>query len=154
MKFVLSTEDAKRFGCPREVEFSLDRLMGREVLALQKLVGWNYEYLQRRMEPIPLTDPLGNQLYEQDEHGNEVRDEAGQRVRSFGMDMEVALVMLWLAVRRAKGGDVAWDDFDIDIRGTQFLDEEAGKADTVPTKTASTTTRKASRRGTTTTKRR
>lgn len=149
MKFTLSEEDATRIGCPREVEFNLDKLMGRELIALQKAVGWNFEYLQRKLAGEPLTDTLGNQLFELDDDGNEIRDEAGNRVRVIGLDFETILVMIWIAARRAKGADIPWETFDVNLMAA-VAEQDPGKA---PTKTSSTS-RRPTKAGTRTTKRR
>lgn len=150
MKFTLSEEDATRLECPRQVVFDLDKLMGRELIVLQKSVGWNFELLQRKLSGEPLTDTLGNQLFEMDENGNEIRDEAGNRIRVIGLDFETILVMLWLACRRAKGSDIAWETFDVNLMAAVHEQDDSGKA---PTKRSSTT-RKTTRASTPGTKRR
>lgn len=151
MKFTLSEEDASRLGCPREVVFDLDKLMGRELIVLQKAVGWNFELLQRKLSGEPLTDTLGNQLFEMEDDGvTEKLDEAGNRVRVIGLDFETILVMLWLACRRAKGSDIPWETFDVNLMAAVHEQDDSGKA---PTKRSSTT-RKTTRASTPGTKRR
>lgn len=146
MKFTLSEQDATRLECPREVQFDLDKLMGRELIVLQKSVGWNFELLQRKLAGEPLTDTLGNQLFELDDDGSEKRDEAGNRVRAIGLDFETILVMIWLACRRAKGADIAWETFDVNLMAAVV--DDPGK-DPTPT---SSTTRKTTKAATRTTK--
>lgn len=154
MKFRLSEEDSARIGCPRDVEYDETKLMGREAIALKKLTGWTVERLGLAFDGMPVLDDDGRQTFATDETGGRVKDPAGNPVPLRAVDPEVILVAVWLAVRRAVG-DVPWRDFDIDLLGMEFVEDEPGKAPSPTASKRSTSgtsprlrTRSASRRGT------
>lgn len=152
-KFRLSEEDAARLDCPRDVEFREDRIMGREAIALSR-IGWSMERLYAVVERgTPVVDGAGNAMFEVDENGEPKLDDWGKPIRLVAVDPEAALVMVWLAVRRAKGVDVPWPEFDVDLMRLESIigdDEEApaapGKARTRRAPASKTTTRGTRRR--------
>lgn len=138
MKITLTEEDAARIGCPRVVEFDDNRIMTREAIAIQKTTGYSLEGLGRGLTGVPVKDADGNLRYRTDDEGNEVRDEFGHRTVLREIDIEALLVAAWIAVRRS-GVQVPWDDFDLDLLGTEFGDAEVvdeGKA--LPSETTTT----------------
>jgi hypothetical protein len=143
MKIRLTAADAARLDCPREIEFDADRLMGREAIALSR-IGWSLERLGDAQAGRPVTDSDGNVMYERDENGDIVT-KGGKPVFLMAVDPESMLVLAWLAVRRAKGTDVPWDGFDIDLRAfAESVDEDPGKASRPSTRsrTSTSTTRR------------
>lgn len=131
MRIRLSEEDAERLDCPREVEFDEERLTGREAIALKKLTGWTFErFAQALGGGERAVDDDGNVIWELDETGAPVADEAGNKVPLRTIDPEALLVAIWLAVRRT-AGDRPWKDFDVNLIGTEFPDDEVdeGKAE-------------------------
>jgi hypothetical protein len=140
MKITLTAEDADRIGCPQVVEFDDTRIMTREAIAIQKTTGYSLEGLGRGLTGLPVKDAAGNIQYVTGEDGTEVRDEFGHRSVLREVDIEALLVAAWIAVRRA-GVKVPWDDFDLDLFGTKFGDDEVvdeGKAPPSETTTSPT----------------
>jgi hypothetical protein len=140
MRITLTEKDAERIGCPRVVEFDDGRIMTREAIAIQRSTGYTLEGLGRGLSGLPVKDRDGNIQYVTGEDGNEIVDEFGHRKVLREVDIEALLVAAWIAVRRA-GVQVPWDDFDLDLLGTQFGDDEVvdeGKAPPSETTTSPT----------------
>jgi hypothetical protein len=132
MRFILSEEDAQKYGCPREVEFDDSRFSGREAIALKKLTGWSYERFGQAFEGERVVDEDGQQVWQLDD-GAPAKDEAGQKIPLKSVDAEAILIALWLAVRRAVG-DVPWKTFNVNLVGLEEVTEEdEGKAETPTT---------------------
>lgn len=128
MKFRLSEEDAARLDCPRDVEFDSNKLMGREAIALDKM-GWPLDRLGE-LAGTPVVDADGNPRYQLDDAGNPVLVD-GKPLQMHVFNPEAALVMIWIAVRRATGRDIPWGTFDVDIvAALESVDESPGKAPT------------------------
>jgi hypothetical protein len=123
VKITLSAEDAERMQCPQVVEFDDKRIMAREAIAIQKATGWSMDGLGRALGGTPVTSPDGSPVYETDEDGVEIRDQFGNRIRLREINMEALLLAAWIAVRRS-GVTVPWDDFDLDLLGAQWGDDE------------------------------
>jgi hypothetical protein len=141
MKFRLSEEDAQRLGCPRDVEFREDRIMGREAIALSK-IGWPLERISLHVGGRPVVDDDGKAMHDLDEHGEVRRDPAGNPVVLLTIDPEAMLAMLWVAVRRT-GVEVAWRDFDLNLMAVEWVEEdEPGKAKPTRSRTGTKATRR------------
>lgn len=137
MKFRLASSDALRLGCPQDVEFDAERIMGREAIMLSK-IGWPPDRLAADAHR-PVLDGDGKPVFERDERGEFVRDGAGNPVVLFGVDPEALMAVLWLAVRRA-GVDIDWKDFDVDLQGVEQLDEDEEPGKATPATTSKRTT--------------
>lgn len=154
MRIDLFEEDAERLGCPQSLELDLERLTGRQIIAMRRHTGWSLERLERAISGEPVAGIDGKPMHELDEAGQVVRDPGGNPVLLLAIDPEALLVLSWLAVNGAKeGGEVAWNEFDLMLLRTGFSgaqggDEEPGKAP------AGRKPRTTSRRGTAATKRR
>lgn len=146
MKFRLSEEDAAALGCPREVEFDETRFTVKENIALQKQTGFTMERLGYFIEGVPARGRDGSPLYLLDEAGVEKLDEQGRKIPLREMDAEAIAAAVWLAVRRA-GAEVAFDDFDINLVGVEFLgdEEDPGKANRAERRAAAKTSKPSSR---------
>lgn len=143
MKVRLSEADAARLDCPRDVEFDQQRVMGREAIALSK-IGWSLERLGHASGGRPVMGDDGKPMHATDENGQVQLDAGGNPVLLLTLDPEALLVMVWLAVRRAKGCDVPWADFDVDIRAVAESlgeEDEPGKAGPKPTRSRTSTSR-------------
>jgi hypothetical protein len=150
MAFVitLTAEDAERIGVPTRLELDLDKLMGRELIAMERVTRWSYEALQQGMSGRPAVDAIGQPIFETEDDGvTRKKDPAGNPIQVTGFDLELLLVIAWLACRRAKGEEVDWATFDIDVNGAEFDGDDEGKAP-APNRAQ----RRASKTGTTTTK--
>lgn len=154
MKIRLSAEDAARLGCPAEFEHDESKLMAREAIALKRITGWTPERFGAALEEgEPVLDGDGKQMFAM-EGGQRVKDPAGNPIPLRTIDMEVMLVLVWLAVRRVTGTDVPWKDFDIDLLAMVTEGDDEGKGPTSTSKTSSNGTKSrsrtasASRRGT------
>lgn len=141
MRIRLTEEDATRLGCPRELEFDPDRLMGRELIALEEEVGWNVDSLEENLQGDYLKNALGEPVFETDAKGKVVLDGGGKPMRARGLKMTTVVVITWLAARRA-GSKVPYSEFDFNITGAEFDAEEPGKAPATPASPTSTTTTK------------
>lgn len=139
MKFQLSEEDAQRLDCPREVEFDESRLTGREAIAMKKLTGWTFERFGQGIAGERVVDDDGNQVWELDDTGAVVRDEAGNRVPLRSVDPEAILVGVWLAVRRT-AGDRPWKGFDVNFVALMQGAEDDAEDEVDEGKAATTTT--------------
>lgn len=144
VRIELSAADAERLGCPPVVEVDPEKLTGRELIVMKKLTGWSLERLQRAMGGEPVAGGDGKPMYELGDDG-EVLMRGGKPVLMLGFDPELLLLLAWLAVRRAKGEDVSWQEFDLQLLATGFssaegdVDDGSGKA---PTPKARTTSRR------------
>jgi hypothetical protein len=141
----LSEADAERIGVPRNLSVDIDKLMARELIAMERVTGWSYEALAFSLEGRPAKNALGQPIFETDDDGTLKKDPAGNPIQVMGFNLEALLVVVWLAVRRAKGEDVAWELIDLDINATEFGGDE-GKAPSRADRRA------ASRNGSSTTK--
>jgi len=129
MRIRLSEEDAERLGCPRNLEFDFERVMGRELMALEEQVGWDYSTFGTKMQGIPLTDHAGAPVWETDDDGKLVTDpKTGKPIQMRGLKVEQLLVMVWLCVLRANP-QCRWDTFDVNLAATDFVEDSAGKAE-------------------------
>jgi hypothetical protein len=144
MRIRLSEEDAGRLGCPRDLEFDADRLMGRELIALEEEVGWTVDSLEENLQGEYLKNALGEPVFETDAKGKLVLDGGGKPMRARGLKMTTVVVITWLAARRA-GSKVPFADFDFNVNGAEFDPEEPGKAPASPTNTTTTKPRSARR---------
>lgn len=128
MKLRITGEDADRLGCPREVEYEPDRLMGREAIAIQRQTGYSLQKLGTLLEGTVLLGPDGKPLYETDDQSEPIVDEHGRKTAVREVDTEALLVVVWIACRRA-GCQVPYDDFDVNIAGVEWIDsgEPEGK---------------------------
>jgi len=127
MRIRLSEEDAARLGVPRDLEFDPDKLMGRELIALEEEVGWNVDSLEQHLQGEYLTNALGEPEWETDDNGKVVLDGGGKPMRARGLRVATVLVVAWLAARRA-GCRVPYAEFDFAVTGAEFDTEEPGKA--------------------------
>lgn len=134
MRIRLTEEDATRLGCPRELEFDPEKLMGRELIALEEEVGWNVDNLEENLQGEYLKDALGGPVFETDDKGKVVLDGGGKPMRARGLKIATVLVITWLAARRA-GCTVPYAEFDFSVTGAEFDPEEPGKAPASPTNT-------------------
>lgn len=141
MRIRLSEEDAERLGCPRDIEFDYDKVMGRELIAMEEQAGWDIHRLEQGLEGEYLTNALGEPIWETDSKGKVVLDGGGKPMRARGLKMATVMVVTWLAVRRA-GSTVSYADFDFDVTGAEFDPEEPGKAPPTPASPTTTTTGK------------
>lgn len=144
MRIRLTEEDATRLGCSRDLEFDADRLMGRELIALEEEVGWNVDSLEEKLQGEYLKDALGGPVFETDAKGKVVLDGGGKPMRARGLKVSTILVIAWLAARRA-GCKVPYAEFDFAVSGAEFDPEEPGKAPASPTNTTTTKPRSARR---------
>ena len=143
MRIRLTEEDATRLGCPRDLEFDPDRLMGRELIALEEEVGWTVDSLEQNLQGEYLKNALGEPIFETDDKGKLVLDGGGKPMRARGLKMTTVVVIGWLAARRA-GSKVPYAEFDFNVNGAEFDPEEPepGKAPASPASPTSTTTGK------------
>lgn len=141
MRIRLSEEDATRLGCPRDLEFDPDKIMGRELIAMEEEVGWNVDRLEESLQGEYLKNALGEPVYETDDKGKLVLDGGGKPMRARGLKAATVIVMTWLAARRA-GSKVPYSEFDFNVTGAEFDPEEPGKAPTTPPSPTNTTTGK------------
>ena len=144
MRIRLSEEDATRLGCPRDLEFDPDKLMGRELIALEEEVGWNFDTLEENLQGEYLKNALGEPVFETDDKGKVVLDGGGKPMRARGLKMTTVVVIAWIAARRA-GSKVPYAEFDFNVNGAEFDTEEPGKAPASPTSTTTTRPRSARR---------
>lgn len=152
MKFRLSEEDAERLDCPRDVEFDSNKLMGREAIALDKM-GWPLDRLGD-LAGTPVVDADGKPKYQLDAAGHPVLVD-GQPLQMHVFNPEAALVMIWIAVRRATGRAIDWDTFDINlVAAMESVDESPGKAPTNRASRRATKSTKQPSRTTSTSRRR
>lgn len=138
MRIRLSEEDAALLGCPRDLEFDPERLMGRELIALEEEVGWNFDSLEENLQGEYLKNALGEPVFETDDTGKVVLDGGGKPMRARGLKMTTVVVIAWLAARRS-GCKLPYAEFDFNVTGAEFDPEEPGKA---PASATSTTTGK------------
>lgn len=135
MRIRLSEEDAQKLQVPRDLEFSEERLMGRELMALEAQVGWSFQDLEHKLEGEYATNALGEPIWETDAKGKIVLDGGGKPMRARVLKIEALMVIAWLCVFRANP-EISWKSFDINITGTDFIPEEdPGKAQSSPTNT-------------------
>jgi hypothetical protein len=140
MKIRLSEEDAERLGCPRDLEFDFEKLMGRELMALEEQVGWSFDEFAQKMQGEPLKNALGEPVWETDDKGKVVLDAGGKPMRARGLRIAQLMVMTWLCVFRTNP-DVTWKGFDFNVVGTEFVDEEEpGKGGTTSAASPKNTT--------------
>lgn len=146
MKFTLTEEDAARIGVPRELELDLGKVMGRELIAMERVTRWSYEALMDALTGRSVVNAIGQPVFETEDDGvTRKKDPAGNPIQAVGFDLEALLIVAWLAVRRIKGTDFDWETFDLDISGLEFGEDDEGKA---PNRAA----RRASKTNTTITK--
>lgn len=128
MKIKIAAEDAERLGCPETVEYDPEKIMGREAIAIQRQTGYGMQKLGSLLEGTVQRGADGKPLYVEDDQGEPVLDEHGRKTPLRDIDVEALLVMVWIACRRA-GCQVPYDDFDINLGGLEYLDDEepAGK---------------------------
>ncbi len=143
MRIRLSEEDAERLGCPRDIEFDQNKVMGRELIAMEEQAGWDIHRLEAGLEGEYLTNALGEPIWEM-ENGKVVLDGGGKPMRARGLKMATVMVITWLAVRRA-GSTVAYKDFDFDVTSAEFEPEEPGKAPAASPTTTTTGKRRSPR---------
>jgi hypothetical protein len=127
MRIRLTEEDATRLDCPRDLEFDAERLMGRELIALEEEVGWTVDSLEENMQGEYLKNALGEPVWETDDKGKVVLDGGGKPMRARGLKASTILVIAWIAARRA-GCKVPYAEFDFAVTGAEFDTEEPGKA--------------------------
>lgn len=123
MKFTISDADAERIGCSASLEFDERTIMAREAIVIKKATGLSIESIGRGLTGMPVLDADGNPQYVRDDDGAEVRDEFGHRSVLREVDMEAVLAAIWIAVRRT-GVTVPWGEFDLDLLGISFGDDE------------------------------
>jgi hypothetical protein len=141
MRIRLTEEDAERLGVARDLEFDSDKLMGRELIALEDEVGWTVDSLEANLQGEYLTNAIGEPVWETDDRGKVVLDGGGKPMRARGLKAATILVITWLAARRA-GCTVPYAEFDFAVTGAEFDTEEPGKAPASPASPTSTTTGK------------
>lgn len=154
MKIRITQDDADRLGCPRDLEFEFDRVMGRELMALEEQVGWAFHEFEKEMQGEPLAEPVtGAPVWETDEHGKLVTDpKTGKPVQARGLRVKQLMVMVWLCVFRANPA-VAWATFDVNLMGAEFSDDgpagkdEAASAASTPSTKSPSRKRSGSHRG-------
>jgi hypothetical protein len=134
MRIRLSEEDATRLGVPRDLEFDPERIMGRDLIALEEEVGWNVDSLEENLQGEYLTNALGEPVWETDDKGKVVLDGGGKPMRARGLKVATVLVVTWLAARHA-GCKVPYVEFDFAVTGAEFDSAEPGKAPASPTST-------------------
>ena len=135
MRIRLTEEDAERLGCPRDLQFDHEKLMGRELMALEAQVGWSFQDLEHKMQGEPATNALGEPVWETDAKGKVVLDGGGKPMRMLVLKIEQLMVVTWLCVYRHNPG-VAWADFDFNVTGTEFdSGDDSGKEQSSPTNT-------------------
>lgn len=143
MRIRLTEEDAARFAIDRDLEFNEQRLMGRELMALEAQVGWTFQDLERKLEGEYATNALGEPVWETDAKGKIVLDGGGKPMRARVLKIEPLMVITWLCVYRANP-EIAWKTFDMNVTGTEFTPEEdPGKAPNSPKNTTTTKRRSA-----------
>lgn len=148
MKITLTAEDAERIGVSRELDLDIEKLMGRELIAMERVTRWSHEALVDGMAGRGAVDALGQPIFETEDDGvTRKKDPAGNPIQVIGFNLELLLIIAWLACRRAKGEDIDWETFDINVNGTVFGDDDPGKAP-APNRAQ----RRASKTSTTTTK--
>lgn len=141
MRIRLSEEDAQRLGCPRDLEFDPEKIMGRELIAMEEEVGWDVDRLEESLQGDYLKNALGEPVFETDANGKVVLDGGGKPMRARGLKIATVIVITWLAARRA-GCKVPYADFDFAVTGAEFDAEEPGKAPEAPASPTNTTTGK------------
>lgn len=130
----LSEEDAQRLEVPRDLEFDTDKLMGRDLIALEEEAGWDIDRLDQAMAGEPTTNAVGQPVWETDAKGKVVLVN-GKPVQARGLKMSTLLVIAWIAARRS-GYKGRYAEFDFCITAAEFESvEEPGKGPASPTTT-------------------
>lgn len=138
MKITLTAEDTARLGVGPTLAFDLNKIMAREAIVLQKVVGVTPDELSKSLQGAPVLDEQGRQAYQVDDAGALVLDEEGQPIPLRRINLEALVAFVWMAARRA-GCKVPFDEFDFDIIGTQVGDNQVvgapGKDESTPATT-------------------
>lgn len=132
--------DRKRYGVEGRIEFANYQFGIRSTKALRLATGYDYEVLTRLLAGVPKVDPRTNEpVYEVDEHGEVVNDEAGNPKLELDVDEDAVAAFVWLVLRDA-GYKLDWETFDVHPVGLTLSLADESEEDSGKDEAASNTT--------------
>lgn len=105
------TNRSKYPDVPERVTFTLHLFGMRSTKALRQHTGLDYETVVRLVEGIPRMDANGEPIYERDEHGELVKDEAGEPKLELHTDEDALAALMWL-ILWDNGYQLDWKTFN------------------------------------------